>query len=238
MVKAIAIVLYESYTYALGQTYNTDRKRFLRIFDAYESMTIIITFSLYCICRYLMNPFLVLYTSGVNDIRYIDKWLPWLFAIFYLLHNGRTSSATVINIAQHFEDTKWRSIVESCINLSVSIVCVIHFGIYGVLFGTIAALLYRTNDMIIYAAGILHRSCWVTYKRWLVNLGVFFAVSFALDLFTIHAENYLTLLIYASGVSCFVIIAFIISNTILDHDNMIYVIRITKRTILSVIAQK
>ena len=164
MVKSMAVVLYESYTYALGQTYNTNKERFLRIFDAYELLTIMITFSLYCICRALMNPFLALYTAGVNDIQYTDPYLPWLFAIFYLLHNGRTSAGTVINISQHFEDTKWRSILESLINITVSVICVIRFGIYGVLMGTIAALLYRSNDMIIYAAGILKRSCLVTIQ--------------------------------------------------------------------------
>ena len=79
-----------SYTYALGQTYNTDRVRFFRMFDAYEVMTMMVTFSLYCICRVMMNPFLELYTAGVNDISYVDRYLPWLFAVFYLLHNGRT----------------------------------------------------------------------------------------------------------------------------------------------------
>ena len=60
-----------SYTYALGQTYNTDRVRFFRMFDAYEVMTMMVTFSLYCICRVMMNPFLELYTAGVNDISYV-----------------------------------------------------------------------------------------------------------------------------------------------------------------------
>ena len=155
-----------------------------------------------------MNPFLKLYTAGVNDIQYVDRYLPWLFAIFYLLHNGRTSSSTVINISQHFEDTKWRSILESCINLIVSVICVIRFGIYGVLMGTIAALLYRTNDMIIYAAGILERSCWITYKRWLLNLTVFFGVSWALDRVAFPLDNYIQLLLFAAIISIIVVLTF------------------------------
>lgn len=224
MVKTLAVVLYDSYTYALGQSYNTDKQRFNRLFNAYEVLTIMITFSLYCICRVLMNPFLVLYTYGVNDIRYVDSILPWLFAVYYLLHNGRTSSATVINIAQHFEDTKWRSIIESVINLTVSIICVIRFGVYGVLIGTIAALLYRTNDMIIYAAGILKRSCWITYKRWLLNLAVFGGVSLVLNRFDFVVDNYFQLVLEAVGVSVFVIVVFIGVNALFEWDNIKYVI--------------
>lgn len=223
MVKSLAVVLYESYTYALGQSFNTNRKRFIRMFDAYEVLTMMITFALYCICRVMMNPFLKLYTSGVHDIQYVDTYLPWLFAIFYLLHNGRTSSGTVINIAQKFEETKWRSILESIINVTVSVVCVIRFGIYGVLMGTIAALLYRTNDMIIYASHILERSCLVTYKRWILNIALFFVLSIGIDKFTIPAASYIQLFLSAVVVSFVVISAFILVNAVAERESAKYV---------------
>ena len=235
MVKALAVVLYNSYTYALGQSYNTDRERFFRMFDAFEMMTMMVTFSLYCICRALMNPFLTLYTEGVYDISYVDRYLPWLFAVFYLLHNGRTSSDTAIEIAQHFNQTKWRSILESCINLTVSVICVIKFGIYGVLMGTIAALLYRTNDMIIYAAKILGRSCWITYRRWLLNIAVFLGLSFALDQFTLPAENYFQLLLTAVVVSVAVIGVFMGVNALAEKDNAKYMFNIIKNMLNTVL---
>lgn len=233
MVKALAVVLYESYTYALGQSYNTNRQRFMRMFEAYEVLTMMITFSLYCICRIMMNPFLTLYTAGVNDIRYVDLYLPWLFAIFYLLHNGRTSSGTVINIAQQFEETKWRSVLESIINVTVSVICVNKFGIYGVLMGTIAALLYRTNDMIIFASHILERSCWITYKRWFLNIALFFGLSFAIDRFTIPAGNYIQFLISAVVVSVVVITAFIAVNAVVERQCTKYVFGIAQSMLKS-----
>ena len=230
MVKTIAVVLYESYTYALGQSYNTDRERFMRMFNAYEMFTIMISFSLYCICRGLMSPFLTLYTSGVNDIAYVDQYLPWLFAVFYLLHNGRTSSAVLINISQHFEDTKWRSILESLINVTVSVICVIRFGVYGVVMGTIAALLYRTNDMIIFASRILQRSCWVTYKRWLLNIGIFMALSWVIDRMPIRYENYFWLLVSALVVGVLVLFAFCVVNAVAERDNAKYMINVIKNS--------
>lgn len=87
---------------------------------------------------------------------------------------GRDSSAQVINYAGHFKNTQWRSVLEASINLVVSIIMVNKLGIYGVLIGTIVALLYRTNDMIIYANKyLLKRNPLITYKRWLINILVF-----------------------------------------------------------------
>ena len=235
MVKALAVVIYESYTYALGQSYYTNKHRFMKLFDAYEVFSIMVTFSLYCICSIIINPFLTLYTEGVNDIKYIDPYLPWLFALFYLLHNGRTSSATLINIAQQFENTKWRSIFESIINLTVSIICVNKFGIYGVLMGTIAALLYRTNDMIIYASHILERSCWITYKRWLLNVAVFFGLSFTINRFTITVGNYIQLVFSALTVSLVVCTVFIVVNYIVERESVMLVFNFGKRVIGSFI---
>lgn len=226
MVKTIAVVMYESYTYALGQTYNTDREHFMKLFNAYEMLTIMISFSLYCICRAMMNPFLNLYTSGVNDIAYVDRYLPWLFAAFYLLHNGRTSSATLITISQHFEDTKWRSIFESVINVTVSLICVLRFGIYGVVMGTIAALLYRTNDMIIFASKILKRSCWITYRRWLLNIGVFIMLSWILDMMPLKYDNYFRLFVSALASGIIVIFAFGIVNAIVERNNAKYLMSV------------
>ena len=69
-----------------------------------------------------------------------------------------------------FKQTQVRSIIESAINLTVSLVLVFKIGMYGVLLGTIAALLYRTNDVIIYANwNILGRKPWKTYRRWIQN---------------------------------------------------------------------
>ena len=112
--------------------------------------------------------------TDCTDINYIDWKLPVLIGAFQLLTYGRTSANFVISIAGKFKETQWRAWLETIINLVVSFVCVFEFGIYGVLAGTIAALLYRANDIIIFANKvILNRSPWPTYRRWLINLLIF-----------------------------------------------------------------
>lgn len=173
--------------FILGQTYHTDFPRFVKLLDVYEIFNMTLTFWLFTVAGLFITPFLRLYTADVTDIRYVDNYLPYLFIAVQFLINGRNSSLNTISFAQHFRQTQWRSVLESGINLSVSICAVLLLrgrtelsGIYGVLIGTIAALLYRSNDMILYAnRRILHRSPLITYRRWLLNILLFIAMTVA-----------------------------------------------------------
>ena len=211
--------------FILGQTYNTDKKRFIRLLDAYEIINMVLTFGLFCIANIFIIPFMQLYTSGVSDIDYIDPRLPYLFILTYLLSNGRNSSSQVISYAGCFKETQWRSILESVINITVSLTCVFRFGIYGVLIGTIAALLYRTNDMIIYAnKKILNRSPWKTYRRWLVNLALFVAVTLLSKPIFAHIslDTYPKIILWAA-ITCVVVIPlFFAVSSMFDRETYRY----------------
>lgn len=192
--------------FVLGQTFNTDRKKYIQYHDMYEVFNMAITFSLYTVAYLFITPFLRLYTDGITDISYINKCLPLLFVMTFFLSVGRNASISVINFAKHFKKTQWRSILESIINITVSIPCAYFFGIYGVLAGTIAALIYRTNDMIIYANHkILNRSCLPTYKRWIVNFIVFIVIDRASKFITLDLSNYFNIILWAA-VACIVIV--------------------------------
>ena len=197
-----------SVQFILGQAFNNDRVRYLKLHDAYEACHMTLVFSLYCIANIFILPFLRLYTAGISDINYLDKLLPFLFIAVYLLNTGRESSNLTIKFAGHYRQTVCKTLIESCINLSLSILCVWKFGIYGVLIGTIAALLYRANDMILYAnRKILHRSPWITYRRWLLNLALFVVVTIVSKyVFSfIPLSTYWQIVLWA-GVCCIVII--------------------------------
>lgn len=212
---------FSGFTFILGQTFNRDRERYLQLHDAYEVFNTTLTCSLFCITNIFILPFLKLYTAGVTDINYIDPYLPYLMVATYILSNGRSSSTNAISFAQHFKETQWRSILESCINLTVSLIAVSKFGIYGVLIGTIAALLYRTNDMIIYAnKHILHRSAWITYRRWLLNLALFVIITIGAKLLFAHIalDTYFAIIGWAI-ISCIVIIpVFFVTVSLFDKE--------------------
>ena len=148
-----------------------------------------------------------------------------LFVVIALLENSRLSSAKAIHVAGHFRQTQWHAWVEMAINIIVSLIGVLVWGIYGVLIGTIAALLFRANAMIIYAnKKILHRSPWKTYRRWLVNLALFIAVTvLSKPLFAhIALDTYPRIILWAAITSVVVIPLFFVVASMFDRETYRY----------------
>ncbi len=159
-----------SINFKLGQSYNNNREGFLRLHNVYETFHVTITFSLCTIAYMFFMPFIKLYTAGM-DINYALTYMPLLVVLVEILSYARLPVLNVISYAGHFKQTQWRSILESAINLAASIILVFKFEIYGVLLGTVIALLYRNNDVILYTNHkLLNRSAWYSYRIWLVNI--------------------------------------------------------------------
>lgn len=230
MVKSIAVVLSDSFVFALGQSY-TNKEKFMKMFNAYEVYNLTMTFSLYCVTGILILPFLQIYTRGVTDINYLDRYVALLFLLYYLMDNGRKPSGVVINIAQQFEETKWRAMIEAIINLSSSLLLTYTFGIYGVLMGTIIALLYRANDMIIYASKILERSPWNTYKRWMWNTIILSGIILVSRVMPIKIGSFPEFLIWGAGLSVIIIPIFILINSALEPESAKYAFSIFRNMV-------
>ena len=235
MVDNVVTITSNSVQAALGQIFNSDKQRFLKLQEAFETYYLALVFSLFAIATIFALPFMKLYTAGA-DINYIDWKLPILFAFYRLLSYGRITSNNIIGFTGAFKETQWRAWLETIINLVVSFVCVFKFGIYGVLFGTIAALLYRANDIIIFAnCKLLKRSAWPTYRRWLINLVIFSIVVGVFVKLPMNLNSYADLVKNAIWVSLSTIILFFTINSFVEVEarkiaylyvkNIVHVIR-------------
>lgn len=217
MVSTVISYISSSVNFAMGQLFNSNRKQYEKVQETYETYYLAISFSLFAVAYIFILPFLRLYTAGVTDISYIDKWLPILFVAFQILNYGRNTSNNIIDFAGHYKQTKWRSVLESGINLIVSLICVNKFGIYGVLIGTIAALFYRTNDIIIYAnKKIMKRSPLPTYRRWLRNIVLLMICGFIGNLLPENYNGYFEIILVAAITTILVVTLFIGVNTALE----------------------
>lgn len=207
--------------FAMGQIYHEDRKKYEKIHDifdmCYTGMGCVLFMTLYV----MILPFMSIYVGGVTDINYLDVKLPILFALIQCLSVARGGAGNLISIAGHFKKTQNRAIAEMVINLIVSLIAVSQFGIYGVLIGTIVALLYRTNDMILYSnRKILKRSAATSYRTFLVNLGLCFVVIFASSRFTLQAQNYLQVFLQAVVCGMIVLVVFIAGNVLFNFKTV------------------
>ncbi|WOD63584.1 sugar isomerase [Niallia taxi] len=208
-----------SVTFALGQTFHEGKEKFISLYNAYEVCFMSFVFSLFTVAYIFILPFMELYTSGIKDINYIDFWIPTLFVIIKLLVNARATSNNVINIAGHFKKTQNRAILECIINLVFSITLVQFLGIYGVLIGTIAALLYRSIDIVLYAnKKILERNAWMTLRRWLTNIVLFSLIVAAAKTVNIYPTSYVTTIMSAILVLAISAVIFVVVNALLDRE--------------------
>ena len=94
MVGTVVSAINGSVSFVLGQTYHTDRAHFLRLYRAFETYNMALTFALYLTADVFILPFLKLYTAGVTDISYLDPVLPHLFVCTYLDVYKRQGCAT------------------------------------------------------------------------------------------------------------------------------------------------
>ena len=141
-------------------------------------------------------PLIQIYTQGINDANYTNVYLVFLFVIMNLLANGKLPSNHVLEYSGKFEETRSHAIIEMIINLAVSVVSIIKWGICGAIFGTIVALLYRGAMMIYYSnKEVLNRSVFNTYKLWLVNGAVFAVVMLVFFVDSFCGLSFLNLLI-------------------------------------------
>jgi O-antigen/teichoic acid export membrane protein len=217
-IAAILNIVIGSFTAALGLTYQESKERFAEYFDMFELGTWIISFIVMTITLLLYNPFIAIYTAKA-DIQYVDKWLPGLFVLCKLLSLLRMPGVNAVNVAGHFQKTQMRSIIESVINLVVSLVAVNVCGIYGVLFGTLAALSYRTVDFIVYTnKKIVYRSPGNIIKRILVNAIVMILVVGGFQ-HIINVVDVPTFVITGVILSLVVSVVFLFANFISERNN-------------------
>ena len=162
------------FSFALGQMFHTDREKFMKVYNVYETFYIMATFIIYTLMAVFLLPLIQIYTQGINDANYTNSLLVILFVIMNLLTNGKLPSNHVLEYSGKFEETRSHAIWEMVINIAVSVVSIMKWGICGAIMGTIVALIYRGAMMIYYSNGkVLERGVFHTYKLWLVNGAVF-----------------------------------------------------------------
>lgn len=98
----------------------------------------------------LIVPFVQVYTHGVNDANYIQPLFGVLLVAANSGHCLRLPYNIMILAAGHYKQTQHNYIIAAVMNIAISIVCVMQFGLIGVALGTLAAMAYQTVWMAWY----------------------------------------------------------------------------------------
>lgn len=220
---AVQTVLLHAPQGNFGRLYAEDKKAFYRIYTVYEAACTVLLFFLASLAVLLTLPFIRLYTAGVEDVEYVRYWLPVLFVIIFLFNQVRIPALLTINISGSFSETQKGAIIESIINLSVSLIlfCFTGLGMYGLLIGTICSFLYRTADVFRFVyRKILQRSMWRLFRLIGANLvcfGLLFYVFYIV--FPVSVSSYSEWLAAAFVLAAIAFVSYFVFNLSFNfHD--------------------
>lgn len=198
-----------------------DNERVKKVYEIYELVYQILTFTVYITALIMIKPFIILYTSGADDVVYMRTELVFLFIIMGLFNCLRTPGATMINAKGHYDETKNRALIEMSICLVGQLLFVQFYGVVGVLVGTISAYLYRTLDVIIYSnVRILKRSPIKTLLRDIRYILILAIAGYVFLNMDIKTSGYFDWIIIAVLVAIITIIIVFIASVIFDRKTL------------------
>ncbi|MBO5030356.1 MAG: polysaccharide biosynthesis C-terminal domain-containing protein [Lachnospiraceae bacterium] len=98
----------------------------------------------------LIVPFVQVYTKGIADADYNVPKFAMLLTLANALHCLRLPYNIMILAGGHYKQTQGNYIIAAGLNVVISVVAVVHFGLVGVAVGTLAAMGYQTVWMALY----------------------------------------------------------------------------------------
>lgn len=175
----------------------------------YELLVYSLSTILYSTTCVLITPFVLVYTSGISDVNYNRPFFGYVLAFAYFFFCIRIPYQNIVEVAGHFKQTKKGSYVEAFLNLTISILFTLKFGVVGVSIGILVAMVFRTFQYAIYVSkNLVIRSNMEFFKRlviYLINMGLIILISNFLPMPI--ANSYL--LWFVNGIIVFTIACFI-----------------------------
>lgn len=171
-VKQIVVSLTTGFQAMLGNMLAKGEKETLdRSFSGFEwGLHTVVTMA-FTATGFLIVPFVQVYTYGIEDTDYAVPLFAVLMTIAQAAYCLRLPYNTMVLAAGHYRQTQASAIIEAAINIVLSVVLVIRFGLVGVAIGTLAAMAYRTVYLVFYLRRfILRRSVYCFVKHVIVNV--------------------------------------------------------------------
>ena len=122
-----------------------------QVFSVVEiTLHFLVVFLFTCIAV-LLVPFVRVYTNGLVDANYIRPVFAAILTLAYGIRCLRTPYNILILAGGHYKQTQCCHIVAAFLNIVISVIAVMRFGLVGVAIGTLIAFTYQTVWMAIYA---------------------------------------------------------------------------------------
>jgi O-antigen/teichoic acid export membrane protein len=191
---------------------NKETKKINEIFDVYESIFhIFVTFTYGC-AAVLIVPFVRIYTSSVSDANYIVPIFGYLICFSNMAFCFRMPYNNMVLAAGHYKQTQNSAWIEMGLNIIISVITVVKYGLIGVAIGTLVAMLYRTCYMVRYLSkNIIYRKQTFFIKHFFTDCLCVVLIIVIGNIFKLKGNNYISWIFLAlqkgavNALICFVI---------------------------------
>lgn len=145
----------------------------------------------------LILQFISIYTKGITDVNYLRPSFAYVLIVAQFFYAIRLPYQFIVQAAGKFKETKKYAIIEAFLNVSISVILVIKFGLIGVAIGTLIALLYKTCIFAYYMSKkIIERSILVIIKKCIISFVESVIIIFIMKIINLKCElNYINWLI-------------------------------------------
>ena len=197
----------------IGHIYaSEDKERLNNMFDLYEIVIYFASFIMFVIGGLAITPFVQIFTRSVVDANYFQPVFGWILISAELIFCLREPYVNMAYSANKFKDISKYCYIEAILNIVISVILVINFGLIGVAIGTLISMLFRTIVHIVYLKyHILNRKISIAVKNFIIfTIGALIAIFIATSLFSYEKVTVISWIIFAIKNSIVVIFIYAI----------------------------
>lgn len=188
-----------SYQSALGKYIaQEDSERLKNRFAKFEESFWLIGMITFFCCIVLINPFVQIYTTGVNDADYFQPVFAFIIVLANMIYVIREPYRLLVLAGGKFKETNFGSIGEAVINLGLSFILIIKFGLIGVAIGTLAAMVFRLCYLLWYLKRDILKKRYSTTVPYVITFSLLLAANlYVYTTMSFHLSNMIHLFIAA-----------------------------------------
>jgi len=150
-IRVVLMTFVNSFGSAFGNMYAKKEYDTMRSnLGIYELIVFSLVSVIYSVTLVMMVPFAVVYTKGVYDVNYSRPLFSAIITMAGVFSCIRMPYQTIVTAAGDFKGTRNGAFVEAGINILLSILLVIRYGLIGVAIGTLFATVFRTFQYSLY----------------------------------------------------------------------------------------
>ena len=234
-VEKISAMLHQAVEAAFGNMIAKEEDEvFKNDFRIYELLSFMLTTAVFTCAGVLVVPFVKVYTSGITDANYIRPAFAYALTLAEAVYCLRMPYNNVTLAAGHYRQTRNGAFVEAIINVVLSVVLVIPFGITGVAVATLTAMIFRTGQYVYYLyKNILRQSVGPFFKSLAVNAAASAAVIASVRAFEgfFSVDSYISLLVYAVVVAVVCFAAVFLMNLIFNKKDLTSLVKMMRKVL-------